>query len=559
MDNNSEGAGLDWSADRILPAFQAPEHLDVFDLRTASREVQLSVATLVGLINRPRPQVYLISRNNDAFWLQEIFASIPYDISPLAANEILIALLSSHRDRVQGTIIYDPDFSDSINIATMLAGQQDGIIVSPVQASELQQPPYALPVLADLRTYGWGSRLEAYRWAQQNLLGHASSQLIAGLDPQIALGIRPFLVATRTFIYWLNPLNVLPNPSVGWLSERGLLKQLLHSFSPGVAHLGWFIHEGSGVSMTSEAALPVFASDLFSNLEVWTSFQPQLQPQGFTDAQELKRAPQASLRVPTPALSKIYLSFTFSEGDNWQYIQEHMLRLWQDPARGSLPLGWTTSPALLQAAPAMAAYYARTATEQDEFVAGPSGAGYMYPSRWPGEHLPVFLQRTGQWMQQMNLKVLEVLDSNFWQNLSLMLRAIFAGTGMALIKRDLQERFAETLSFFGIHGLLSGAGQEKASWVIISDIPVYQNLGLASSIDGTLAMIKRATSANQQRPYFLSVYVLAWRMTPSDLKHIVQQLGSEYEVVTPARLLTLVGKATSSFPCGHVHSQRDIT
>src|SRR6266849_2884789 len=543
MVNNSEGPGLDWSADRILPAFQAPEHLDVFDLRTASREVQLSVAMLVGLINRPRPQVYLISRNNDAFWLQEIFASIPYDISPLAANEILIALLASYRDRVQGIIIYDPDFSDSINIATMLAGQQDGIIVSPAQASELQQPPYALPVLADLRTYGWGSRLEAYRWAQQNLLDHASSQLIAGLDPQIALGIRPFLVATRTFIYWLNPLNVLPNPSVGWLSERGLLKQLLHSFSPGVAHLGWFIHEGSAVSMTSEAALPVFASDLFSNLEVWTSFQSQLQPQGFTDAKELKRAPQASLRVPTPALSKIYLSFTFSEGDNWQYIQEHMLRLWQDPACGSLPLGWTTSPALLQAAPAMAAYYARTATEQDELVAGPSGAGYMYPSRWPGEHLPAFLQRTGQWMQQMNLKVLEVPDSNFWQNLSLMLRAIFAGTGMALIKRDLQERFAETLSIFGIHGLLTGAGQEKASWVIISDIPVYQNLGIASSIDGTLAMIKRATSANQQRPYFLNVYVLAWRMTPSDLKHIVQQLGSEYEVVTPARLLTLVGKA----------------
>lgn len=72
-------------------------------------------------------------------------------------------------------------------------------------------------------------------------------------------------------------------------------------------------------------------------------------------------------------------------------------------------------------------------------------------------------------------------------------------------------------------------------------------------------MIKRATSANQQRPYFLNVYVLAWRMTPSDLKHIVQRLGSEYEVVTPARLLTLMGKATSSFPCGHAHSQRDIT
>ena len=108
--------------------------------------------------------------------------------------------------------------------------------------------------------------------------------------------------------------------------------------------------------------------------------------------------------------SRVYVSFTISDGDNLQYIQHRMLQRWQDPARGSFPLGWTISPVLSQAAPAMAAYYVRTATANDEFIAGPSGAGYMYPSQWPQQQLASFLQRTVQMMRSMNLTTLEVLD-----------------------------------------------------------------------------------------------------------------------------------------------------
>src|SRR5262249_34747033 len=108
--------------------------------------------------------------------------------------------------------------------------------------------------------------------------------------------------------------------------------------------------------------------------------------------------------------SSVYVAFTLSDGDNLQYIQHRMLQRWQDPARGSFPLGWTISPVLSQAAPAMAAYYVRTATAHDELLAGPSGAGYMYPSQWPQQQLTSFLQRTAQMMRSMNLTTLEVLD-----------------------------------------------------------------------------------------------------------------------------------------------------
>ena len=542
MNNNIKEIDIDWSGERVIPAFQVPRQLKIYDIRTASHHVQLTVATLVGLINQPQPQVYLISRNNDTFWLKEVLSSIPQDFSNLTNEAILEDLLAMYRHKLHGLIIYDPALVDSINIATMLAAQRDSIIISPSQAQALQQSPHNLPILADLRTYKWNNRMQAYRWAQQHLLANTTPHLIAGLNPQTSLGIRPFLVATRTFIYWLDSRNFLPNPRAGYKSERALMRQILCAHPAGVAHLGWFIDEGTGVMLASRAAKPVLASDYFSNLEVWAATQRDVQ-----DVQQITShsKPSSEKYEKRDIPAKVYISFTMSEGDNLQYIQEHLLNLWRDPARGSVPIGWTISPVLVEAAPAMAAYYAGTATLNDELIAGPGGAGYIFPSFWPAAQLPEFLQRTGELMQRMNLTILEVLDVNIFQNPNLALRALIKGSGLAFINKNLQRRFVQGLSPFGVRGILSGAGQHNSSWNIISGVPVYQNTGIVESVSGAVSAIKRATPPNHQRPYFLNVYVLAWRMTPSDLKQVAQQLGDEYEVVTPGRLLAMLAETSS--------------
>lgn len=284
--------------------------------------------------------------------MKESFSSIPQSVFPLKNDDVLFSLLSKYHQSIHDLIIYDPNCKDSINIATILAGQHDGFIVSPLQAQELQKPPYQLPLIADLRLYKWTNSLEVYCWAQQHLLSNASPHFIVGLNPDTSLGIRSFLVATRTFIYWLNPLSILPNPHVDWLSERSLMQQILSTFAGRGTHLGWFIHEGPGVSITSKAAIPVIAMDFYSNLEVWTSLQPTMPLAQHHFEKEMRQKIEP----------KVYVSFTMSEGDNLQYIQAYILHLWQDSAQGSFPLGCTFSPLLLQAAPQMAAYYIRTAT-----------------------------------------------------------------------------------------------------------------------------------------------------------------------------------------------------
>lgn len=532
MNTSTEAANLNWSNERLLPAFQAPEHLDIYDIRGASHDVQLTLTMLTGLINRPQPRVYLISRDDDNFWLNEVLTSVSHTASPARGKDILDTLLKTYRDIIQGLIIYDPNFIDSVNIAMMIAGQRDGIVVSPDQAAQLQQSQDKMPVLADLRNYHWKSRLQAYNWALDNLRRDASPQIVAGLNPAQAGALQSFLVATRAFVYWLDARDFFPDFTQGLLSERCLMKRIFKSFGPGAVHLGWFISEPFGVRLTSEAGLLVLASDLFNNLEVWTSVQNMQNGQSSTPISSQVQASQAnqnnSLTNERQNEPKAYISFTISDGDNIQYDQHRMAQIWRDPARGTIPLGWTISPALIQAAPTMAAYYLRTATTNDELLAGPSGAGYMYPSRWPQEQLPGFLQLTGKLMQDMHLAILEVLDAGLLGNL-------------AFTNKDLQQRFVEALKPFGLKGILSGGGQFRARWSTFSGVPVYQNLGLADSVDKTVSLIRNASPGSK----FLNVYVFAFKVTPSDLKQVVQQLGSEYEVVTPGTLLAMIEEVPS--------------
>src|ERR1700730_11622340 len=151
MESSTMGVQLDWSDERMLPEFQLPERLTVYDVRKASYEVQLSVATVVGVINRLQPRIYVLSRDNDAFWLSEVLADIPHTLSDLRDEEILSDIIVKNRAAVESLVIYDPELPDTVNVATVVAGLVNGVAVSPTQAEGLQQAPYELPVHDDLR------------------------------------------------------------------------------------------------------------------------------------------------------------------------------------------------------------------------------------------------------------------------------------------------------------------------------------------------------------------------------------------------------------------------
>ena len=546
---------LDWSNNRVIPGFLPVQHLDVYDFRGSAHDVQLAATTCAGIINRPQPRVYQVFGDDDEYWLQQAIGrgqahapTISLTRATSSGNDVLFELLDSYKGDIQGLIVYDPACIDSINVGTTLAGLRSGILVSPALAQTLQER-YQFPLIQDLRTFHWRSRTQAYLWAQQQLLPECTSRLIAGMNPLINNGLRSFLVATRTFVYWLDSRRYFPDGQAGLLSERSLMRQIFQAYQPNSLHLGWVIDEFSGVSLLSRFALAVLASDYVNNLEVWTAIKPSPTIHNVAD-----RSPIQVQSLPEIALSHdkdahtskgdIYLSFTLSDGDNIQYCQHKMLELWKEPVRGTIPLGWTLSPLLLQCAPAMGAYYQETATVNDELMAGPSGIGYMYPTHWPPAHLPKFLQQTGELMSSMGMTTLEVLDAGRIFGSGLPFIPKVSLNGMTLQNSQLLQDFARALAPYGVRSMISGNGYffPWRRWQQVDQIPVCHNVGLVQSIKTTLLFIRVAEKIYRHRPLFLNVYVNAWFMGPAQIQRVMQELGDGYNFVLPHALLAMLTK-----------------
>lgn len=522
MQRPTTAAKSRWRAGPLFPALPQTTSLAIYDVRASSSEDRLSIATLVGLVNRGSAKIYVLENNDDEFWLKELDPTLPRTQSEITGDVLLEHLLAEYRDLVKGLIIYDPNLPDTCNVASTLASLRDALIVSPAQGEKLRAAPYQLPVLGDLRTYHWKNRLQAYTWAYEHLLQECSRDMVAGLNSDIHGNVRSFLVAQRVFTCWLDARKTLATRQPGLLSERGLFKRILARFPPGAVHLGWFPNEPFGVWLTSRAALLTLASDHCTNLTVWSSLPPvqaSVSAANEERSQEKRVGERSESRADTT-----YVSFTISDGDNLQYCQHHLLHLWNDPARGTLPIGWTIAPALQQVMPTLAAYYRRTATANDELIAGPSGAAYVLPVCLPKEQRVAFLRLTAEYMQAMQLSLLQVLDKDGWFS-------------MKFLDSDLQKLFCSELAETSLRGILSGAGSRNPSWHQRAGLPIYQNLGLAYKPARTLSLIRRAAARGTR---FINVYIFAWNMTPGDLQEIVQQLGDGFTVVTPGRLLELM-------------------
>ncbi|MGH3659929.1 MAG: hypothetical protein ACRDUA_25090, partial [Micromonosporaceae bacterium] len=100
------------------------------------------------------------------------------------------------------------------------------------------------------------------------------------------------------------------------------------------------------------------------------------QPAGPT-AEELRA--RGYLDVDGGVVPRRYVMFYVGDYDSAAWLYQTTPYFWDDPARGSLPLNWAVNPNLAARMPVAMDRARRTATDQDTFIAGDSGAGYINP------------------------------------------------------------------------------------------------------------------------------------------------------------------------------------
>ncbi|MEE1651473.1 GxGYxYP domain-containing protein [Brachybacterium sp. J144] len=165
------GRGVRWKDGRVFPSFSGAGKITVADLRELDGFDRLLLITLQGLVNRDRPEVYVILDDVDETWLPDL---------PVRARRLEdpFALVEEHRDRITGAVVYDLASPHTVNLATTLAGLRGGVVASAEQAER-----FSLPILEDLSGRFADVPAAVHDWAMANLWPECTHEILVGLPP----------------------------------------------------------------------------------------------------------------------------------------------------------------------------------------------------------------------------------------------------------------------------------------------------------------------------------------------------------------------------------------
>lgn len=483
---------LTWPAGQLLPRFATPQApLGCMDLSGYSNEAKDLFTSLQGIVNREQPRLITADNFGEGKFTWINAQGLSYSlINPWTA-------LTKYRSLVSGLVVDDPSQPDTLNLATTIAGLKHELIVDPSLLPTLQAAPYNLPIVDDLRGR-FTSAQQVYQYEHDNYWAQCQHRILIGLDPVHVHGaLRDFAVATQSAVIWLDPAVS---------SQAALAGHFFADMSPvhGL-YMGWWPQENPGVSFAGHNyGIPTFATDYFINATVYGGIDVAVHPR------------------PLPALpalqNKIYVSFVLSDGDNAQYMQHQMRSLWNDPARGSVPMGWTVSPLVSTLDPPMLNYYYATASADDCLLSGPSGAGYTYASDWTAANQDAYTKLTDSYLQASGLRIITP-----WNSVTTALGDSYAANDPSLLGITSQDSTQGTAVYANTLPRIAFAttyGSTEASL----------ESGIASASQGW----------NGAGPLFVTVQGSAWNLSPTNLKNVAATLDpTRYAVVRPDQMFML--------------------
>ncbi len=494
------------AARRRPPSFQrvtkarAPTLLHVIPESALSGPEKTLVATLQGIVARTSPEQIYIHPQVGGYetWLQDLEANHGVTRNDVSDPWWLVDHFQSY---LTGYLLYQTG-DDSINTATSLAGVERAVVVE--ASLESQAIAQGLSLVLDLRSLD-----EA--WVKAN---HGNR-----LNPLAVCEQR------ETLDHQLRDYAVLSKALTFFDGNSGFRDTVMDGLAVDAVAYGWGdASSGEDVFVGSSSDRGVFtvASDHAHNLAPLSGVPAMLQ-------QQVARA--------TPAVESgvHYAAFLMTDGDNVQWLLGEFqsdARWFGSPLRGSFDMGWGIPPVLAQLAPSvMSWYYANAAVGpgRDAFVAGPSGGGYLYPSRYPAADLQSHVGRLASWMWLADLRVVQILDSDSLTNTAL----------WDVYTANVQ---IDGLVYLEYADYSAGAGAvvwSNGKPVVAPRTKIWA--GLPNSDEATVTNLINAAPRDPTSPQGYSlVSVAAWAESVADVKTVVDGLAADVRVVTPEALVELI-------------------
>lgn len=520
---------------RSYPTFQPKmpppaRHLYVANISALPPDQKRLLVTLQGIVNRTQPRIYLIWGRNDLFWLHQMQKQGQTG-TPIPVKQPL-SLVGIFRSDIQGAVIPDPRVYVSPDIAVDIAALDNLVVATPALARQLR-----LPIKVDLRGR-FKNDVQALRYLRTQLAPRMNPFLFLCLDPQLlADGAEDQIIAARGMTFWVTGPKEQQEPGANMAGEKRQLEELFAATPRnGVVRGFWWnghgmgLGEKGGVKLGSEFGKVTVVSNHVHNLSVFSGVRLATLRQKFAPPPKLNR-------------SKVYLSFTISDGDNldtWQFFFWHWFK---SPYHGKFAVGWGMAPTLIDLAPTLAQWYYQQAGPKDEFFADVSGIGYMYPSVWADRlddrqaAFQHFYRWTWSYMQRMDMKTIRLFNV-FNRNID---------NSMAMQNIDEVAADLPHVRFLmPDYSYARERGYHQITYSLPSGQVVFRaatsyTRDKANEIPYLVKQIRAQVGTT--RPAFINVFIWAWGMGMHRLYLLLKALGPDYVDVTPSQLNTLYREA----------------
>lgn len=510
-----------WPEGQIFPTFGKPiENMDAYSPARQSREMQIVMTSLQGIVNAKEPRIYMIDARADEgaeTWAKTF--GLTYTKSEP------IDLLKEYASEAAGWVIYSTEKSEHyINLACSVAAPRKGLPITAELLKAAEEAGVTLPVLVDLTDLEMTTAEEIYTYLYKNYWKDCTHRLILSQAPGNACYLRDLAAATGAATVFCDCRHSE--------AEKKVYRLFLDEMEPGKAiATGWYTEERSGITTATSAGLSTVPADYFANATVY----------GQREEIRIRPIPAA------PKLeNKMYIAMFVSDGDNIQYVEHYMRKFWDmnEASRGKVAVNWTISPSLADTAPGMMNYYYDHSTEKDCFVSGPSGLGYAMPCNTLDEDIPAdnyvedeekfakYVEMSNRYFERTGLKVVTI-----WDNLTESQREIYVKNAPSLCGLTVQLFTEDKESMTSVH---DGKTVKQLT-------PCY------TTAKSHLAHVlnREADKFDGSAPMFVAAQMSVWgSLTITDLadleKELSEKLGGKAEFVRADHFFTLMNEANAA-------------
>ena len=374
------------AAQSAYPKGQRPRLLNVLTEDSLSPAERTLATTLQGLMaRRGSESLYLnIPSLGYQFWLDDLVSR--YGVRTHTGD--LWKTVS--RSGISGYVLFRTG-TPSVNVATSVAG--------PTGAVAIEESLEALAIQNGLRKV-LDVRDKDDRWVMDNYWPRLRHDVAIEQTGDWPERLRDYVTMAGTLAFFDG--------------NSDFRAEVVNALDDDATVIGWgdaSNGEDAFIGVNSTAGVKALPADHARNLSVLSGItEDRLSQRGGGGGRALEADPNAH-----------YVTFLITDGDNIQWMLGDFptdKRWFGSPRRGEIDLGWGISPSLIDLAPSVMRWYYDHSTK-DRWVVGPSGGGYMYPSRYPAAALEKHTASLARSMGRADLSVAQIIDFDSFENTSL--------------------------------------------------------------------------------------------------------------------------------------------